>query len=657
MQTANNKQSPCKAKENSDNRLGLETSLWFKTTFPNASLVLLLNHPWAKTWKVFDNDQVYFLKQLGHHEPQKIRNAKHISTLFKHTVPAIIKHNPELSVMVAAHHKGRELQSRSKHRHLVLTSYAKLQRKAIKHSTRLSQLPHFATDNIYQHFLNFLHPQALSNKPRYVNADYFIGESKSAQYYALFVSLTPLFETALQNLSTLPQTINHCDLRPPNMAIRPDKSLTIFDWDDAKWGPVGLSLHAQFSGCLRPYLALLAPPNALSAQQQTDKKHLDAYIDVFVKSNISNRQTLRDNLPASIVAGTLSYLLDFTHYASAGDRLRKTIGKNITKRLESLLDFIDAVSSTDEPKAKQLATSYFKHLRDNRLNALQKSFKQPLLDLPNYNDTAIRDAQKPDVFPTIKISDFERQQGVCSKQNTILATKIYREHGAVLLENSLSRELIEACRHYIFQQHQEAFRVRRPKESLRVGNKRFMITLPLEGPVNQPEVYAPPIIMRIMKQLLGNKFILGSMVVVTSLPGAKNQSRHRDHHALFPENNVSPPPFAVSVMIPLIDMNEEVGATRIYKGTHLQPTDIANKMPHQDPPSVPVGSCFLMDYRIQHKGMANQSKDKIRPVMTLIFQRPWFRDYVNYNNQERMLVSKSERLKVPKEHRHLFDWK
>ncbi len=55
-------------------------------------------------------------------------------------------------------------------------------------------------------------------------------------------------------------------------------------------------------------------------------------------------------------------------------------------------------------------------------------------------------------------------------------------------------------------------------------------------------------------------------------------------------------------------------------------------------PEVPVGSCFLMDYRLTHQGMANRS-DVVRPIFSIIYQQPWFRDYVNYSKQKPLIVA------------------
>ncbi|MGJ8560297.1 MAG: phytanoyl-CoA dioxygenase family protein [Litorimonas sp.] len=630
---------------------------WVSAKFPDAKLSLVVEHPWAKTWRLRCDDQTYFLKHISTDGRVKTSSAIKIAKSFSDVVPSIVEASPELSVLAVKDHDGKELKSRTDNMAVVLPTYAHLQAKAIVSGFKPGTLPKIQINTLYDALLDFLNCEKASNTQKSVCASKFLGSSSARRFHQLFKTLRPILEAYLQQADRLPKTINHCDLRPPNMAKRKDGSIAIFDWDDACWGPAGLSLHAQFSGCVRPHVAL----NADLSQEHPrsvlkDRDNLDAYIAPFADQGIMAAEEMRPHLSWAIVAGALYYVVNFKYYETPKSATRKVIGKNITKRLNSVLDVMDLIVQSDISDAKRLAETYFSCSQWTRLEKLEKMSVNTLLDLPNMNDAALEQSRKPDIFPAITFSDKERECGVCTPDNARLAAKIYREQGAVLLKNSLNASILEECKEHLFERYDEYFQDKRPKDSLRVGNKRFMITLALAWPLSQPEIFAPPTIMPVLERLLSNKLILGSLVAVTSLPGAKTQSRHRDHHALFPNEDITPPPFATSVMIPLIDMNEEVGVTRLFKGTHLQPTDVANTMPGQDP-IVPVGSCFLMDYRVQHQGMANKSSDKIRPVITLVFQRPWFRDYVNYDNQDRMIISKQDRDRVPQEYRRLLDWK
>ena len=47
---------------------------------------------------------------------------------------------------------------------------------------------------------------------------------------------------------------------------------------------------------------------------------------------------------------------------------------------------------------------------------------------------------------------------------------------------------------------------------------------------------------------------------------------------------------------------------------------------------MPLGSCVLLDYSVAHLGIGNRS-EHVRPILNLIYSRPWFRDCRNYHLQ------------------------
>jgi ectoine hydroxylase-related dioxygenase (phytanoyl-CoA dioxygenase family) len=117
---------------------------------------------------------------------------------------------------------------------------------------------------------------------------------------------------------------------------------------------------------------------------------------------------------------------------------------------------------------------------------------------------------------------------------------------------------------------------------------------------------------------------------------------------------LEPPSFAVTLIIPFIDLNEVTGSTRLIGGSHLIPSKDAKNMPGLAP-KVPVGSCFLMDYRLTHQGMANQS-NQVRPILSIIYQQPWFRDYVNYSKQKPLIVAPNALDGAAPELRKMVKW-
>ncbi len=101
-------------------------------------------------------------------------------------------------------------------------------------------------------------------------------------------------------------------------------------------------------------------------------------------------------------------------------------------------------------------------------------------------------------------------------------------------------------------------------------------------------------------------------------------------------------------------MNAELGTTRVVKRSQYVPSHEAAGMPYQDPYG-PQGSCLLMDYRLSHQGLANRSQ-QVRPVLSLVYGRPWFRDSENFKKQERLAIPADEFLRIPESYHRLFNW-
>jgi ectoine hydroxylase-related dioxygenase (phytanoyl-CoA dioxygenase family) len=70
---------------------------------------------------------------------------------------------------------------------------------------------------------------------------------------------------------------------------------------------------------------------------------------------------------------------------------------------------------------------------------------------------------------------------------------------------------------------------------------------------------------------------------------------------------------------------------------------------------VPLGSAFFLDYSVAHYGMGNRS-DQVRPILNLIYCRPWFRDIRNYHLQPPLRISDAFLQSAPESTRELIDW-
>ncbi len=137
------------------------------------------------------------------------------------------------------------------------------------------------------------------------------------------------------------------------------------------------------------------------------------------------------------------------------------------------------------------------------------------------------------------------------------------------------------------------------------------------------------------------------------------QHIHRDHPALFAEaGRLSDilPPYALTVVVPLVDLDEETGTTALWEGSHrATPTGHEENGGAQSAllveaslPWSKLGDCYFMDYRLLHAGTANNSS-RPRPILYLVYSRIWFQDRKNFKKQAPLQMSQAEYERIPED--------
>ena len=267
-----------------------------------------------------------------------------------------------------------------------------------------------------------------------------------------------------------------------------------------------------------------------------------------------------------------------------------------------------------------------------------------------------QDADLDGAVPTVWFSDAERESHQIAPETLTLCANLFRKHGVLILKNVFDAKLLDQCHRTFIERYQAYLSDQRHKDALRIGDKRFQITIDISKPFNDPELYGSGLTVPLMKEILGDACILGCFTSAMSLPGSTDQRLHKDHKALFHDDPkpVKEPSFAVTMMVPLVDLDERVGTTRVKKGSHVHTSSRSRNMPWQTP-LTSVGDCYLMDYRLSHHGQANQT-DNPRPILSMVYQRPWFRDYINFHNQPSLRLASEEFEKVPKALKSLLSW-
>ncbi|MEM7300096.1 MAG: phytanoyl-CoA dioxygenase family protein [Pseudomonadota bacterium] len=618
---------------------------WCRTIAPFESHEIVTKRPWATTVRLNGISGFLYLKIVPGMSAQTISGLTGISRVLHSETPSLIASDAEDGWLLYENHGGVELERKQSdgQKQDILNAYGRLQVRASKARDQLTALDLCSADEAFDQLIAFLkNDQTAPSLDGSVGGSFFLGRDKADRYCETFEAHRDGFIAFLARARELPPVLEHCDLRPPNMARRGNGGLVFFDWDEAVLAPPGFSLHALFSGCSRIFRALdRADEPSLSADEReqtvNDRQTLAAYAEPLVNVGIGSRDALRAALPASAAAGVIHYIRSFGNYADVSDTLRKSVARNITRRLDDLVfltEMLEPTAPKGEPKQVE---------REQRPAA-------PAVVAPAFDP---QDA--PDRVPTITFSEQEQDEARPREETIEEAVFLFKRHGTLLFENAVPVDLIDTAHDRFIERYDRYLTGKRQDDALRVGDKRFMITLDFEAPYSDPRFFASRLTQPIMRKLLGKELILGSLTCVASLPGSADQRLHKDHAALFKDDpDLVLPSFAITTIVPLVDLNEVTGATRLIKGSHRVSSEEAKSMPYQDP-VIDRGSCFLMDFRLSHQGMANRS-ERPRPIASVVYQRPWFRDYLNYQQQKPLELAGFDLDTLSSKERALVEW-
>jgi hypothetical protein len=209
------------------------------------------------------------------------------------------------------------------------------------------------------------------------------------------------------------------------------------------------------------------------------------------------------------------------------------------------------------------------------------------------------------------------------------AAPALRRDGAVALDALWSAEQIDRLRATVAAQHPELADKSSLKDFQDTGTGRFIAPVTITGTVLDSGVLTHPALERLFAGALSNDWVFEAFGLLMTEAGAPAQERHRDAPELFPETPLARvlPPFALTVVIPLVDVGAENGPTAIMVGS--QRFDAAACQGEPAVPEVPRGSALVWSFSTIHWGMANTTRAD-RPALYLTVCRPFWSDPVNF---------------------------
>lgn len=233
------------------------------------------------------------------------------------------------------------------------------------------------------------------------------------------------------------------------------------------------------------------------------------------------------------------------------------------------------------------------------------------------------------------------------------ASELLADRGVVLIEDLIHADIVAELRGAL-KERVEDWQSSELGKPNNVGDKRFTVPIRLQQPFDNPSVYANPVLLDTLSRVMGEKPVLHAFGSVTTYEGARMQHIHREHPLLFhsDEGNANVPCYATTILIPLIDLDEEAGGTQLWEGTH---TSARNEEYEGDPLVfyTKAGSALVLDYRTYHGGMPCRASHG-RPLLYFTYTMPWFHDTLAFESHAAMGISDRERMAVPEQHRDLF---
>jgi ectoine hydroxylase-related dioxygenase (phytanoyl-CoA dioxygenase family) len=240
----------------------------------------------------------------------------------------------------------------------------------------------------------------------------------------------------------------------------------------------------------------------------------------------------------------------------------------------------------------------------------------------------------------VKLTSGELESGVLSDGNLESARMHLLVRGYVVLEGVLDREELEGIRARFTELLEEHANRTDPSR----GASRYGMPLPFTPPFATTTVVANPLVLGLVRSVLGDDVVCSFFASDTPLPGSDYQHAHSDSKPLFPEKDVTVPPFGYVVNVPLVDFRVDNGPLEIWPyGTHMiadtalipvaefhdieaQRESAVGRFSEELGPRpllAEAGSIIVRDIRMWHRGTPNRSTEP-RPMMSMVYNRPWY---------------------------------
>ena len=230
---------------------------------------------------------------------------------------------------------------------------------------------------------------------------------------------------------------------------------------------------------------------------------------------------------------------------------------------------------------------------------------------------------------TLKISSDEVKSGHMHADNIQASIKALKEDGVVLLSGVIDVDHIDRLSQKMLED------VDSVEQTNGISNNWQGVRPPPFHPYLFSDIVFNEMVITITHQIMGDGVILDSYGANTAFSGNEQQGVHADTHQLWPNLDYIPPPHCIVINVPLVDVDQSNGATKVWLGTHqdtrIQPNNrhITEEMIAEWDAKRPAeytfsqrGDLILRDMRVWHCGMPNHT-DTPRPMLAMIHRCEW----------------------------------
>jgi ectoine hydroxylase-related dioxygenase (phytanoyl-CoA dioxygenase family) len=146
------------------------------------------------------------------------------------------------------------------------------------------------------------------------------------------------------------------------------------------------------------------------------------------------------------------------------------------------------------------------------------------------------------------------------------------------------------------------------------------------------ELIQHPLAIELVRELLGDGFLISNFTANIALPGSRSMNLHADQAIVIPEPWLAP--WAINIIWCLDDVSEANGATRYVPGSHrvTRHADLPNDALQRSRPfEAKAGSIIAMDGRMWHTSGANTTPRDERALLFGYYSADFIRPQVNWN--------------------------